>query len=269
MSGKIISIVNQKGGVGKTTTAINLSAYLSELGHKVLVLDMDPQANATSGLGMNEGKLDKTVYDLLHDPLLIKEVLYPTPFENLHIIPSTPELAGAEVELADQVSRETLLRQAITPLKEYYDYIVIDCAPSLGLLTINALVASDETIIPLQCEYFALEGVAHLTNTVQLIKQSLNPSLCIGGIVLTMYDPRTSLNKLVARDARQYFEGLVFDTMIPRNVRLAEAPSHGLPVALYDPKSKGGRYYYQLAKEYIKNENKYKTREGLSLSYSQ
>ncbi|MFC1771013.1 ParA family protein [Candidatus Margulisiibacteriota bacterium] len=252
MSAVVMSVANQKGGVGKTTTAINLASYLSEEGFKVLVMDMDPQANATSGLGIDVSEVKENVYHLLIDQNNLEKVLYPTVFDNLHIIPSNKNLAGAEVELIKIVSRETVLRNAIQEAKKYYDYIFIDCPPSLGLLTVNALVASDRTIIPLQCEYYALEGIANLINTLTLVKEHYNPSLEIAGIVLTMYDKRTALNQQVVENAKTCFKDLVFDTIIPRNIRLTEAPSHGLPIALYNSKSKGATAYYNLAKE-VKN----------------
>lgn len=252
MSGKIISIVNQKGGVGKTTTAINLASYLSEKNKKVLLLDLDPQGNCTSGSGIDDTQIEGTIYDLLMGTESLKECVYPTPFKNLHILPSNRHLAGAEVELVNLVSRETLLKDKIHPLLQYYDYIIIDCPPSLGLLTINALVASHKTIIPLQCEYYALEGLANLLNTIEMIKEAYNPDLSIGGILLTMFDIRTSLNKEVALNAKKHFKDLMFKTIIPRNIRLTEAPSHGLPIALYNPQSKGAAAYNHLAMEVIK-----------------
>lgn len=249
MKAVVLSIVNQKGGVGKTTTSINLASYLSDHNKKVLLIDLDPQANATSGIGLRPEKIDKNIYDFLIEGVSISEVLYPTPFENLHVIPSSKDLAGAEVEMVGMVSRETLLRKQLVEASNFYDYIVIDCPPSLGLLTLNALVASDRAIIPVQCEYFALEGIAGLVNTLTLVKESLNPELEISGIVLTMYDKRTTLNKQVVENARRFFKGLVFDTIIPRNVRLTEAPSHGIPITLYSPDSAGALAYLNLAKE--------------------
>lgn len=249
MKAVVLSIVNQKGGVGKTTTSINLASYLSDHNKKVLLIDLDPQANATSGIGLRPEKIDKNIYDFLIEGVSISEVLYPTPFENLHVIPSSKDLAGAEVEMVGMVSRETLLRKQLVEASSFYDYIVIDCPPSLGLLTLNALVASDRAIIPVQCEYFALEGIAGLVNTLTLVKESLNPELEISGIVLTMYDKRTTLNKQVVENARRFFKGLVFDTIIPRNVRLTEAPSHGIPITLYSPDSAGALAYLNLAKE--------------------
>ncbi len=249
MQSTTICIVNQKGGVGKTTTAINLSSYLSESGKKVLLIDLDPQANATSGIGLNQEQIEENIYHLFQDPSRINDVLYPTPFENLHIIPSSRELSGAEIELVNHVSRETILKEALAPLKNYYDYIIMDCPPSLGLLTVNGLTAADKALIPVQCEYFALEGIAGLVNTLKLVKESLNPNLEISGIVLTMYDKRTALNRQVMENTKRFFKDLVFDTIVPRNIRLTEAPSHGLPIALYNPESKGAEAYFNLAQE--------------------
>ncbi len=247
----VLSIVNQKGGVGKTTTAINLASFLSENGHKTLIVDMDSQSNATSGIGLNQSQIKANIYDLLLDSDTLEEALYPTPFDNLHIVPATRDLAGAEVEMVHLVSRETLLSRKIEILKTFYDFIIIDCPPSLGLLTLNALVASDKAVVPVQCEYFALEGVASLLNTIRLIQDNLNPNLEILGILLTMFDRRTAINKLVAENTRSYFKELVFDTIIPRNTRLTEAPSHGLPIALYNPTSKGSLAYFNLTKEVL------------------
>jgi chromosome partitioning protein len=251
MNATTISIVNQKGGVGKTTTAINLSSYLADLGHKVLLVDFDPQANASSGIGVKYEEITTTVYDVLMEPELLSQALYPTAFKGLHILPASPDLAGAEIELAGVDGREFYLKSILGNVSEFYDYIIIDCAPSLGLLTLNALAASDKALIPVQCEYFALEGIAKLINTLDLVKQGVNPHLTIAGIVLTMFDSRTSLNKMVVNNARIFFKELVFDTIIPRNVRLAEAPSHGLPISLYNPRSAGSKSYQSLAKEFV------------------
>lgn len=248
---KVLVVVNQKGGVGKTTTSINVASYLSELGKKVLLVDMDSQANATSGVGLKSDRISHSVYDLLIESNAAAEVLYPTAFENLHVIPSSKDLSGAEVELVNMEGRESILKHKLALFKPHYDYIVIDCPPSLGLLTLNALVASDSTLIPVQCEYFALEGIASLINTLTLVKNAFNPHLEIGGIVLTMYDKRTALNRQVVDNVRRYFKDLIFETIIPRNIRLTEAPSHGLPVVLYSPASKGALAYYELAKEVI------------------
>lgn len=251
----IISIVNQKGGVGKTTTAINLASFLSENQLKTLLIDIDPQANASSGLGLKTDKINEHIYHLLIDQVDIKNVIYPTPFDNLHVIPSTRELAGAEIEMVQLVSRETLLRDKLDAIKDFYDYIIIDCPPSLGLLTVNALVASDKVIIPVQCEYFALEGLSSLMDTIHLIKEYFNPSIEIAGILLTMFDKRTALNRQVALNAREFFPEFVFDTIVPRNIRLTEAPSYGLPIALYHPESQGAFAYMNLAKEVMARVN--------------
>ena len=236
-------------GVGKTTTAINLASYLSQAGKKVLMIDMDPQGNATSGLGVKAEAIQTTIYDLLCGRSTLSEVLYPTPFDNLHVIPSSQDLAGAEIELVSMDGRERALKNKIEPLRDYYDMIILDCPPSLGLLTVNALVASTSALVPVQCEYFALEGIAHLVETLTLVKEAFNPNLEILGIVLTMFDSRTSLNRQVVENTRRFFSDLVFDTVIPRNVRLSEAPSHGLPVALYSPECKGADAYYKLMEE--------------------
>jgi len=254
MDCKIFSIVNQKGGVGKTTTTINLAAFLSEMGKRVLLVDFDPQANATSGVGLKPDEINVSIYHLLVGSAGLDEVLCPTPFERLHILPSNRDLAGAEVELVSIEDRESRLRAVLTPLKEYYDFIIIDCPPSLGLLTLNALVASDKALIPVQCEYFALEGIAGLVGTLTMIKNYHNPDLEISGIILTMYDQRTTLNRQVVDNTRRFFKDLVFETVIPRNIRLSEAPSHGLPIALYSPESAGAEAYYQLAMEVIHRE---------------
>ncbi|MFC1753497.1 ParA family protein [Thermoproteota archaeon] len=249
MKSSVIAIVNQKGGVGKTTSAINISAYLSEFGKKVLLIDLDAQANATSGIGLKTNEITHNTYDLIIDKNATEKVLYPSPFDNLHVVPSKNDLAGAEVELVNIVSRETILKKRIEKYKKYYDYIIIDCPPSLGLLTLNALVACDCTIIPVQCEYFALEGIAKLVNTLDLVKENYNEKLEIAGIALTMYDKRTGLNRQVVDNARRFFKGVVFNTIIPRNIRITEAPSHGLPIMLYSPDSQGALAYYELTKE--------------------
>lgn len=217
----------------------------------MLLLDFDPQANATSGIGINQHDVKQTVYDALLEPSLLADCIYPTAFEGLHILPASPDLAGAEIELSSVENREYYLRDLLAEVSHYYHYIIIDCAPSLGLLTINALAASNKALIPVQCEYYALEGIAHLINTLDLVKQGINPGLTIAGIVLTMFDARTSLNKMVVNNAKVFFKELVFDTVIPRNVRLAEAPSHGLPISLYNPRSRGSKSYFNLAKEFV------------------
>ena len=248
---EIISVVNQKGGVGKTTTSINLAAILSETGYKVLLLDFDPQANASSGLGLSKEKVTTTVYDALFDPGQVDNAIYASPVDTLSVLAASTSLAGAEVELNNVEKREFRLKAVVDKIKGDYDYIVIDCAPSLGLLTVNALVASQKVLVPVQCEYYALEGVAQLMQTLTLVGKHLNPELEIMGVLLTMYDPRTSLNQLVVENAKAHFKSLVFDTVIPRNVRLAEAPSHGLPIILYNPRSTGAHSYYQFTKELL------------------
>jgi chromosome partitioning protein len=248
---KTIAIVNQKGGVGKTTTAINLASAISQQGKRVLLVDLDPQANATSGVGLKPEEVDHNLYHLFVDKDLQDKVLYPSPFDNLHVIPASRDLAAIEIELAGVVSRETYLRERLSHYKRFYDYIILDCPPSLGVLTINGLVAADRAIIPLQCEYYAMEGVAGLVRTLTQIKEHLNEELEIAGIVLTMFDQRTTLNKQVVENTREFFKGLVFDTIIPRNIRLTEAPSHGIPISLYQPYSKGAIAYDYLAKEVL------------------
>ena len=248
---QVIAIVNQKGGVGKTTTAVNVASFLSEQHKKVLIVDFDPQGNASSGIGIKNLEVEKSVYHLIINESTANDVLYPTAFDNLHILPSSKDLAGAEIELVDIENREFKLKESIKPFMNYYDFIIIDCPPSLGLLTLNALVASKWTIIPVQCEYFALEGIAGLINTLTMVKDSLNENLEIAGIVLTMFDKRTALNRQVVENTRQFFKEMVFDTIIPRNIRLTEAPSHGLPISLYQAKSKGAQAYYKLAQEVI------------------
>ena len=251
MTAVTISVVNQKGGVGKTTTAINTASYLSEQGKKVLLIDLDPQANATSGVGVRQDKVEWNLYHLLMDLKPVQDCVYPTIFKKLHVVPSSKDLAGAEVELVKMVSRETCLKKRIEELAKFYDFIIIDCPPSLGLLTLNGLVACNKAIIPVQCEYFALEGIAGLISTLNLVKESYNPGLEIAGIVLTMFDQRTALNRQVVENTKRFFKELVFDTIIPRNIRLTEAPSHGLPISLYNPRSKGAEAYYQLSKEVL------------------
>lgn len=248
-----MSIANQKGGVGKTTSSVNLSACLSSLGNKVLLVDTDPQGNATSGVGINKADVSNCIYNVLVEDLPAEEVVIPTNVSNLDIIPATIQLAGAEIELVPIISREIRLKKALESLKEEYDYIIIDCPPSLGLLTINALTASDTVMIPVQCEYYALEGLSQLLNTIRLVQKHLNKHLMIEGVLLTMLDARTNLGIQVIEEVKKYFQDKVYKTIIPRNVRLGEAPSHGLPIIIYDPKSKGAEVYLELAKEVMVN----------------
>ena len=249
--GKIISIANQKGGVGKTTTAINLSAALAGQGKKVLLIDADPQANASSGLGVDIRELNSTIYECLVNQLDPNKAILPTPTKNLFIIPSHIDLVGAEIEMLNIPNRETLLKNMLEQVRDDYDYIFIDCSPSLGLITINALTASNSVIIPVQCEFFALEGIAKLLNTVKIIKSKLNPNLQIEGFLLTMHDNRLRLSNQVYEEVKRHFGDLAFNTVISRNVRLSEAPSHGQSVLDYDASSKGAKNYTALAKELI------------------
>lgn len=246
---RILAFANQKGGVGKTTTAVNVSAGLALAGQRVLLVDVDPQANATSGLGVNPRQLNRGIYNVLSGNLTMRDVLFKTPVEQLHLAPATIALAGATVELVELQQREYKLQQAIAGVLPYYDFVVIDCPPSLDLLTVNSLVAASEVIVPVQCEYYALEGLGQLLNTIQLVQQNLQPSLKISGAVVTMYDQRNSLSKEVMVELQKHFPHHIFATHIPRNVTLAEAPSYGLPVALYDKRSKGGKAYTALTEE--------------------
>jgi len=249
--GRIISIANQKGGVGKTTTTINLSACLAQRGKKVLVIDFDPQANTTSGLGVNKRELDASVYNLLLGEKRADEVICSTVVENLSLLPTNVELAGAEIELISFPEREYILKRILVDMKYIYDYILIDCPPSLNLLTVNALTASDTVLVPIQCEYFALEGLSQLIYTIELVKKRLNKRLELEGVVFTMYDSRTNLSAQVVEEVKLHLEENIYKSIIPRNVRLSEAPSHGLPITMYDEKSKGSEAYIALAQEVI------------------
>lgn len=249
--GRVISIANQKGGVGKTTTAINLSACLSEIGQKVLTIDIDPQGNTTSGLGVDKHAVENNVYALLLGENTIEECIIETEIENQSLISSDVNLAGAEIELIGIDEKEYILKKAISKIKDNYDFIIIDCPPSLNMLTVNALTASDTVLVPIQCEYYALEGLSQLIHTINLVQERLNPNLQIEGIVFTMYDVRTNLSNQVVENVKENLDAKIYETMIPRNIRLAEAPSYGLPINMYDSKSAGAESYRKLAKEII------------------
>lgn len=249
---RIIAIANQKGGVGKTTTAINMSAALANLGARVLLVDADPQGNTTSGVGLVKKEIQACIYNTLIDDFPLKKIIMPSRWDNLFIAPATIQLAGAEIELVSMVSREEKMKKALAPVKEDYNFIIIDCPPSLGLLTLNALNAANGVLIPIQCEYYALEGLGQLMNTINLVRKHLNKDLRIEGVVLTMYDIRTNLSEQVAEEVRNYFKEYVYETIIPRNVRLSEAPSHGLHILEYDPRSKGAELHLALAREVLK-----------------
>ena len=250
--GRIIAIANQKGGVGKTTTSINLSACLAEMGKKVLVIDLDPQGNTTSGFGIDKSEMENTVYELMLDECTIKESMTKVEnIENLSLIPSNVNLAGAEIELLGINEKEYILKNAVDYIRDDYDYIIIDCPPSLNMLTVNAMTTADSILVPIQCEYYALEGISQLIHTIDLVQERLNANLKIDGVVFTMYDARTNLSSDVVNTVKENLNATVYQTIIPRNVRLAEAPSHGLPINLYDPKSAGAESYRNLAKEII------------------
>lgn len=250
--GKIVSVVNQKGGVGKTTTAINLATAFAAVKRKVLIIDMDPQGNASTGLGLEQEYRDNTIYEVISTDLNSGDAIYETIVPNLHIMPSTVDLSAAELDIADIKKREYILQNKLKDIKNLYDYIFIDCPPSLGLLTINALTASDSILIPLQCEFFALEGLSHLLSSVELVKQNINSKLRIDGVVLTMYDRRNNLTSQIEDDVRECLGEMVYNTVIPRNVKLSEAPSHGIPAIMYDQHCAGSDAYLKLAKEMIK-----------------
>jgi chromosome partitioning protein len=251
---KVIAIANQKGGVGKTTTTVNLGTCLAQKGRKVLIIDHDPQGNSTSGIGLKKNELKQCIYDVLINEVPLEQVVLTTQVENLKMAPATIRLAGAEAEMVGMMARDQRLKRAIEPERSKYNYILIDCPPSLGNLTINALAAADSIIVPIQCEYYALEGLSQLMKTIQLVQKYSNSALKIEGVVLTMYDNRTNLSSQVTEEVRRYFQEKVYKTIIPRNIRLSEAPSFGLPITLYDEKSKGAESYIELAKEVIANE---------------
>jgi len=252
---KTICIFNQKGGVGKTTSNINICAYLAMEGYKILAVDIDPQGNTTSGLGFDKKKLDRSIYDVITSDVDLNDVIKECELiKNLYLVPATMALAGAEVELINRERREVILKEKLELIKDQYDYIFIDCPPSLGFLTINALCAADSVLIPIQCEFYALEGVGQLVNTIQLVKKSLNKDLQVEGVVMSMYDGRTNLSNEVVAEVKKYFKEKVYNTTIPRNIRLAEAPSFGLPIMMYDEKCKGAEAYENLTREFLKRQ---------------
>ena len=258
--GKVISVANQKGGVGKTTTTVNLGTILAKKGKKVLLIDADPQGNATSGLGV-EKEVEFSTYDILVNDTEIENIMQDTIIKNLKVCPSNINLAGAEVELVSMMSREQRLKEKLEEIKDKFDYILIDCPPSLGLITLNSFTASDSVLIPVQCEYYALEGLGQLINTINLVKKHLNKNIQIEGALLTMYDIRTNLSNQVVKEVKKYFDDKVYKTVIPRNVRLSEAPSYGMPITEYDPRSKGAKSYIKFAKEFLKlNEDEKKSK---------